>query len=210
MRRTAEIFPETPWMPTASGIAFDLRNPTPAMVNFGDIATALAQIARYSGNTPAGPYSVAQHCVAGCDYLLPKAGKEAALYFLLHDAHETAVGDMTSPTRRELDHLTGDALGRALDELKRKIDLAVWSAAGLPPPSETIEDLIRAMDLAIAKVEIRLLVAPCARPFRKDVEQSAGLAMRAKSFRLMSWADAREEWLDRLRKLCPDLNPRHR
>jgi|GEM_PF-1289247 len=69
------------------------------------IAHQLAQINRYAGATRR-PYSVAEHSLL-CADLADEAGcpPVVQLCCLLHDAHETVVGDVSTPVKR----LLGDA-----------------------------------------------------------------------------------------------------
>ena len=50
------------WVQTRTGLAFDLLEPTPDMVEAMDIAWSLSLINRFNGHSRY-PYSVAQHCV---------------------------------------------------------------------------------------------------------------------------------------------------
>ena len=71
------------WIITASGKRFYLRRPTPADIDAGDVAHALAHICRFNGHTREF-YSVAQHSIL-VSRLLPD---ELKLAGLLHDAAE--------------------------------------------------------------------------------------------------------------------------
>ena len=82
------------WIVTRSGIHFDLLEPTPDMVCIEDIAWALANIIRFTGHTN-WPYSVAQHSVLGAK----QTEGRTRLEFLLHDAHEAYVGDLSGPMK---------------------------------------------------------------------------------------------------------------
>jgi len=86
------------WVQTVSGVAFDLLDPTPEMVQLEDIAHALSRIPRFNGHTRSH-YSVAEHSVLGC-LLVPR---ELQTAFLLHDAHEAYIGDLTSPLKAALE-----------------------------------------------------------------------------------------------------------
>lgn len=87
------------WILTASGVEFDLINPTPDMVRIEDIAVALSRIARFNGHTSRF-YSVAEHSIIGANLIgQSHDGGELALEFLLHDAHEAYVGDLCRPLK---------------------------------------------------------------------------------------------------------------
>lgn len=82
------------WIETASGIKFDILEPTVDMVTIEDIAHALSQLNRFTGHTKY-PYSVGQHSLH-CSHLVPH---EDALWALLHDASEAYIGDMNRPLK---------------------------------------------------------------------------------------------------------------
>jgi hypothetical protein len=73
----------------------DLENPKIEQIDIRDIAHALAQINRFTGHTRT-PYSVAEHCVLGSEIIRG----EFALEFLLHDAAEAYLGDVSGPLKR--------------------------------------------------------------------------------------------------------------
>lgn len=76
---------------------YDLVNPDPKSIVLGDVAHALARINRFTGHTEV-PYSVAQHSVLGARILRDRGaplGHQRA--FLMHDAHESMIGDVSSP-----------------------------------------------------------------------------------------------------------------
>jgi hypothetical protein len=52
----------SPTILTRCGISFNLVEPTPEMIEIGDIAHALANLCRFTGHTKSF-YSVAEHCV---------------------------------------------------------------------------------------------------------------------------------------------------
>jgi len=130
---------DAPWIQTASGKAFDLLKPDPAMVDLeNDIAGPLARLARFSGHIASGPYSVAQHSVEGADALLRETGDERlAALFLLHDAHEAYLGDLTTPVQAALvdiaDSKAGPGAGARLYAclalLRKGVDEAIHAAA---------------------------------------------------------------------------------
>ena len=87
-----------PRIKTFTGIAFDILNPTPDMISIRDIAHAGSQLCRWTGHTKFH-YSIAQHELLG-SYLVPE---ENALEFLLHDAAESYVNDMSRPLKHMSD-----------------------------------------------------------------------------------------------------------
>ena len=96
------------WIITASGKRFYLRRPTPADIDAGDVAHALAHICRFNGHTREF-YSVAQHSIL-VSRLLPD---ELKLAGLLHDAAEAYCGDMVKPLKNCLKDFAEYEIGRA-------------------------------------------------------------------------------------------------
>jgi hypothetical protein len=118
----------SPSIRISTGASLHLLAPRPEDWTPRACAHALSQINRFTGHTTAF-YSVAQHCCAVHDHL----PLEARGYGLLHDAHEWAVGDMSTPLARALDILVPGFRMRWAT-LKARHDQAIFSAAGLPWP----------------------------------------------------------------------------
>lgn len=97
---------------TRSGVEFDLRYPTPEMVNLSDIAHALSNIKRFNGHTDVN-CSVALHSII-LSHAVPE---ENAIQALLHDAHEAYIGDISSPVK--------GLLGVNIKKLECGIDRAI-------------------------------------------------------------------------------------
>ncbi|RWL21945.1 MAG: hypothetical protein EOR57_05780 [Mesorhizobium sp.] len=130
------------------GSAFDLVNPKAADIDFADMANALSKIARFNGIYRCGAYSVAQHSVMGADAIFRETGDSVlAGYFVLHDGHEYPFGDVTRPAVDLIQHWVAKLAAaanldrpefidklvhRAIGEVKRCIDLAIYEAAQLP------------------------------------------------------------------------------
>jgi hypothetical protein len=83
-----------------SGGFFDLLNPSPEDVTIEDIATATANICRYTGHVSSF-YSVAEHSVR-CSYEVPT---ELRMWALLHDATEAYIGDISRPLKQALEQV---------------------------------------------------------------------------------------------------------
>ncbi|WFP74538.1 hypothetical protein [Mesorhizobium sp. WSM4906] len=163
---------KAPVIPTfkPDGSAFDLIDPQPSDISFGDMANTLSKLARFNGLYRCPAYSVAQHSVMGADALYRESGDGvAAGYFLLHDGHEYALGDITRPAVDLIQHHIArlaeeagvegagfvDRLAhRALASVKRSIDVAVYQAAGLPNIN-TVSQYAR----QIREMDDRMLVA---------------------------------------------------
>lgn len=128
---------------TASGLYFDLVNPTPDMVVLYDIAHGLSHCARFAGHTRSF-YSVAQHSRLVASIVPPRLKLQA----LLHDAAEAYVGDMTSPLKQLLPRF-------------REIEARVWRAiaAHFEVP-ELLDEQIKHADLVALATEQRDLMPP--------------------------------------------------
>ena len=82
---------------TRTGVAFDVLDPRPEMVNIFDIAHALARVNRFGGHSSVA-YSVAQHSV----YVSHDVPAPLAKAALLHDAAEAYLGDVMTPVKQLL------------------------------------------------------------------------------------------------------------
>ncbi|TPN16204.1 hypothetical protein FJ973_05805 [Mesorhizobium sp. B2-1-3] len=130
------------------GSAFDLINPKAADIDFADMANALSKIARFNGIYRCQGYAVGQHSVMGADAIFRETGDSVlAGYFLIHDGHEYPFGDITRPAvdiiqywvaklaaSAKLDRpdFVDKLVHRAIGEVKRCLDLAIYEAAQLP------------------------------------------------------------------------------
>ena len=82
---------------TASGRFFDPIRPDPALIVLEDIGHALGNICRFTGHCRR-PYSVAEHVMLGAMFV----PEEHLLAWLMHDASEAYLGDVSSPLKRWL------------------------------------------------------------------------------------------------------------
>lgn len=80
---------------TYSGRVFDITDPTTDAIDIYDIAHALSMQCRYAGHCNKF-MSVAEHCVLGVPLLRTNTQK---LMYLLHDASEAYLGDVTRPLK---------------------------------------------------------------------------------------------------------------
>lgn len=88
-----------PWIQTISGKKFDYADPTPEMIDIGDIAIALSRQPRFVGHT-SDFYSVAQHSVLVSTLVQINGGTRfQQMIALLHDATEAYIGDMAAPLK---------------------------------------------------------------------------------------------------------------
>jgi 5'-nucleotidase len=77
-----------------TGRSIDLLRPLVDGIFIEDIACSLAKLNRFTGYT-SRIYTVAEHCLLGLDYL--PAGER--FEFLLHDATEAYLGDVSGPLK---------------------------------------------------------------------------------------------------------------
>lgn len=103
-----------------SGLYVDLANPQASMINLEDIAYALTNQCRYSGNVPF--YSVAEHSIIAAELALQDGcSNEQVKAVLLHDANEAFLGDTSRPMK-----LYMRSLGvTAIDEMSAAWDKAI-------------------------------------------------------------------------------------
>lgn len=139
-----------------------------------DIAAVLARLPRFGGHMgerrgDGRIWSVGQHCVVGAKALLEETDDPAlALAFLLHDAHEAFIGDITTPVSGALAALCGTSkilLLAALHEMKARLDREILRLAGLRI-SPTVTAAVHRMDMAMLAAEARQILGtdPAAEP----------------------------------------------
>lgn len=146
----------------SDGSVMDLAAPDQEVVCFLEIANALSKIARFNGKNVGVALSVAQHCVMGAQAIENEGGTrlEAAL-FLLHDAHEWAIGDQIRPVQKliaavGLEYYGMERIVDAVEICKSYWDEAIYAAAGLPGPeawTRRQKTVVRAMDDRMCRQE---------------------------------------------------------
>lgn len=164
------------WKQLPSGRMVDLMAPRPADIDFsGDVAPALANIARFDGSCaarPGRPWTVLDHSVDGADLLRAEGQPERmGLLFLLHDAHEAYVGDISSPVAaalaamatREFPRKEGYPAGHyttcAIASLKHLWDKAIHAAAGVAMPTAAEVIILKRHDLRMLVTERNHMMA---------------------------------------------------
>lgn len=200
-----------PWMQTASRRAFDLVAPRADLVDFDiDIPEHLARIARFGGAIRGGAYSVAQHCVLGADLAFDQThNEEFAAAFLLHDAHETYLGDIATPAAQALASIAFDKSGdgqpvtAAIKEMKRRLDVAIHERAGIrfPLPAH-VAAFVKEWDRRMLVTERNLLLGGAARPWHEDFESASPLTIRG-GIKIWPWPVAADAYRARLARWCP-------
>lgn len=184
------------WTQTLSGKAFDLSAPDASMVDFeNDVAPALAKLARFHGSTEGEfAYSVAQHCVLGAESLFEATGSQRlAAIFLLHDAHESVIGEIPTPTVDALEEMIGEFTGEVA-LLKHRIDVAIFESAGVPMPTEDEHAAIKRHDVAMMNAERLALKAPAPRSWGDAIDAIPPAVLSEPIEPWPAWA-AQEEWL---------------
>lgn len=134
------------WMITASGRRVDLIAPDPSTIKVVDIFDALARLCRFNGHCKRF-YSVAEHCLIGAQALRTKKQK---LAFLLHDATEAYIGDITSPLKSLLPDYV--LIERQLESVIRD-RYQLWDA--------NVDRIVKHMDLRMLATEKRDLMPRC-------------------------------------------------
>jgi len=201
MASRSQTPPERAWQRMLSGRRLDLLDPSPFDIEIIDIAHGLARVARWNGQTYGDhAFSVAQHSavvegiVARLD---PKAGADARLTALLHDAPEYVIGDMISPFKT--------ALGFDYKDFEARLERAVHMRFGLPAePGAALKRLIKKADRICAyfeaiqlagftDVEARKFFGAPPRRFELSLEpQSTGVAQARFLERFEALRQARE------------------
>lgn len=102
----------------------DLDDIEPGDIELKDIAGSLSRQARFNGNGK-GKISVAQHCIVGATAIAGGTGNyPAALWFLLHDAHEAYTGDIITPMKQRIIS-TALSSSDPIGDLQDKLDDAI-------------------------------------------------------------------------------------
>lgn len=90
-----------PYLQCAGRRTMDLLEPRVEDIHVPSMAWSLAHLNRYTGH--GGRYSVAEHSVLGCRWLLYEGySKRVQLGYLFHDAHEAYTSDVSQPAKRTL------------------------------------------------------------------------------------------------------------
>lgn len=150
---------------TYSGIAFDLRDPQPAMVRLDDIIHSLSLMNRFNG-AALFPYSVAQHSLHVAE-LVPA---ELQLEGLLHDAAEAYIGDMVSPLKQVMPEYKA---------VEARISAVVAEVFGLAYPEPAA---VKQADLAVLAAEREQVLGPSYGPWFKDFPEPAPISIRPRDW----------------------------
>ena len=142
------------WIQTHSGRAVDLLKPKPSQIYAGDIIHALSRLPRFTGHT-VGPvaYTVAVHSVYTYRLALNASPGDttAQLWALLHDAHETYVGDISTPLKQALGFRNKHS---KYNSMVRRLDTTIAKHFGLTPQQlDDVHLLVKRCDLIALAAE---------------------------------------------------------
>ena len=178
----------------AGGRTMDLLDIQPEDISAEAMADALAKLNRFSGRSPE-PWSVAAHSVLVERLCPPDLGPWA----LLHDGHETILGDMTTPAV-ELIAYSGrmPQLGEAIAAVKGRVDRVIGGAWGVPVRSVS-QELRRADRIALQAEAILFLDAkPVLFDAHDDQDIDRAMSILMEMQAAHAWRAARELWLTRV------------
>ncbi len=130
-----------------SGKTVDLINPQTDQLDLSDIANSLARQNRFNGNLKEN-YTVLEHSMCGAHLFVMNGMYSHAITFLMHDAHEAYIGDISSPVKRFLRvHTT------ALQQLEDDFNKVIWQKF-MPDQAVPFDDVyVKMLDKYIGEKE---------------------------------------------------------
>ncbi len=153
-----------------SGSFINFLHPDPATIHLEDIALALSRIPRFTGHTlvewPVINHLLLTEWIGNRRYL--ETTSEMHLYYLLHDAHEAYIGDVSTPLKA--------VLNDALESIAGRLDAAIYASLKMLPPTESQKQEVKWADTISLCAEARVLLPsrgkkrPWERPNLKDEE----------------------------------------
>lgn len=184
-----------PFHTTAGSV--DLADIGPECFSAFAIADTLAKINRYNGRTPR-PWSVASHSLL-VEALCPHIDMKG--WALLHDAHESIIGDITSPAVEFLCLTSGgQAVRAAINAAKGKLDRIIGTAWECPPRSHSLE--VRRADWVALQAEYTVFFNQPADFLTdgevEDVRRACDLIPEIPA----SWVASRDAWIARAEELA--------
>jgi len=150
---------------TFSGIAFDLRDPQPAMLRLDDIIHSLSLMNGFNG-AALFPYCVAQHSLHVASLLPAELRPEG----LLHDAAEAYIGDMVSPLKQVMPEYKS---------VEARISALVAEVCGL---AYSEPRLVKQAYLAVLAAEREQVLQPSYGPWFKDFPEPAPITIRPRDW----------------------------
>ncbi|MEH6721322.1 MAG: hypothetical protein V7704_20785 [Aurantimonas endophytica] len=209
------------WTLTVTGRAFEFAAPIVEPEHlYSEIAHGLAQLNRYAGQTSL-PYPVAQHSVLMAEACEDETGDPTlAAWCLLHDGHETYLGETPNPATEAVEaELATAAAEKGVPDLiveatiarwrtlrrrvEERIDAEIYGAAGLPPIDDRGRAIVQSYDMRAVKTERRDLLAPSPRRWAEAIEQAPPLKLRRGRIRPWPVGQANERFILALDRLCP-------
>lgn len=189
--RGMKITPEDrgPYIHICGGGRFHLLDPKPDEIEIEHIATSLSRMARFTGHTRLDlePISVAQHSVFVSRVVTP----DAALWGLLHDAHEAYTNDITHPMKVCLDKYAPGALSAITVPIQK----AICNKFALPWPQP---DIVKYGDMVALVTEKRDTWDESDADWLRAGMPDPHSVLVAHP---MNWRDARKLFLDRFLEL---------
>ncbi len=175
----------------SGGRTVDLLNIQPEDVTAEHIAGSLAQLNRFSGRCSL-PWSVAAHSVL-VERLCPP---DLRPWALLHDAHESILGDVTTPAVELIAHAGGiPDLADRIAQVKGRIDRVIGAAWAVPVRSVSPE--IRRADHVAVLAEATVFLDQTPDLFDDEVagevDRAISILMELRDVR--DWRAARDLWL---------------
>ena len=119
---TKDVAPDGHWIETANGRKVELLRCAPERIEIADIAHSLARTCRFVGHTE-NFYSVAEHSILG-SILIEEPYK---LAFLLHDAHEAYIGDLSRPLKRIIQGFYPEENNAVIKKVQQRFDALIYN-----------------------------------------------------------------------------------
>lgn len=148
---------QTDWIETFTGKQFYPLEPDLRDVDIIDIAHSLSNMCRYTGHSNKY-YSVAEHCILMCDFA-GLAGHDilTQLIILLHDAHETYIGDISRPIKQSILQKS-EFLYEQFKKYITQLDEVIFEALNIPQWAvEKNKDYVKFLDNTILAREKQIL-----------------------------------------------------
>jgi len=191
-----------------SGSLVNLLDPDPTALKLEDMAWALARIPRFNGHT-LGDWPAAAHLlltdVIGRS-LVPGANCTLRLHWLLHDAHEAYIGDVSTPLKLALEHEGGNGAIRSIAD---RLDRRIYAALDVPMPTTRHYKMIEHADRIALFAEARVFVPSAARAWpwgNPDDEDERLIETAVKQVPLIPRGGAAGDcWMRLVAALCSDV-----
>lgn len=139
---------------TLTGLV-NLLDPDPKTITLDAMAHGLGKLDRWAGALEV-PFCVAQHSgfVAELFCLLHPELRPWSLWARKHDGHEYLLGDIITPSVKALStYVGGSLLQHGVDNLKRRIDVAIELAFELPEAPAEVHAAVAEADAVAAHLE---------------------------------------------------------